>query len=130
MSPPGRAPGVASQGAGFERFKLRNGFEFWDGKVVVDGSPTVTAQYAPVINGPDGTSLAIPGGAGVSVTGTQGSPTKIDCGSRWVASLGWNAWIAWIAWAASVGTERSARIIVMVRPVDSVTDNRQPASLS
>ncbi|MDP9036452.1 MAG: glycoside hydrolase family 28 protein [Myxococcota bacterium] len=52
--------------------------------VIVDGNPTVTAQNAAITIGPGGVSFPPPTGTGVTVTGSQGTPTPIDCSSRWV----------------------------------------------
>jgi polygalacturonase len=53
--------------------------------VVVDGNPTLVASDAKITIGSGGISFPAPSGTGVTVTGSPGSPTGIDCSSRWVS---------------------------------------------
>jgi polygalacturonase len=53
--------------------------------VVVDGSPTVVAADAKITIGPGGTSFPAPSGTAVTVTGSPGTPSPVDCTSRWVS---------------------------------------------
>jgi polygalacturonase len=52
--------------------------------VVIDGSPTVHATNATIGLGPGTVSFPAPTGAGVTLTGTSGMSTPVDCGARWV----------------------------------------------
>ncbi len=52
--------------------------------VVVDGTPTIVAEDATITIGAGGISFPPPTGTGVTVTGSQGTTTPIDCSTRWV----------------------------------------------
>jgi hypothetical protein len=54
--------------------------------VVIDALPTVAATDATVTIGPGGISFPPPAGTGVTVLGTPGTPSPVDCSGRWVTS--------------------------------------------